>query len=89
MRVIYKYKLEYGIVHLHLDPNAEILTVAAQGNALVLWAKVDSKSEVLMLRTFAIYATGEAIPHEPQTTKYIGTVFQGDFVWHVFELLIR
>ena len=41
------------------------------------------------MMTTGDYATGEAIPHEPQTTKYIGTVFQGDFVWHVFELLIR
>lgn len=89
MRVIYKYKLEWGTTHIELDANAKVLLAAMQNGELMLWVEGDFKPDKLKRRTFSVYATGEAITQEAKDLKYISTIFESRFVWHVYELLIR
>lgn len=82
MRVIYKYPLPSAINSVALNANAEILCVQLQENVITMWALVDTDNPIIN-RTFAVYGTGNEIE---SFSKYVGTVQQNQFVWHVFEL---
>lgn len=91
MSVIYKYQLDLSKTVSHEMPEgAEILTVGLQQHEIILWARValerrghEGPKET---RTFRIYGTGHPIQDETEV-EYIGTLYDGPFVWHVFEIL--
>lgn len=66
---------------------AVIRAVAMQGKAICAWAEVpyDVGGEKLESRTFCVVPTGGDLP-EPGT--YLATIFEGPFVWHVYELTV-
>jgi hypothetical protein len=80
---IWKYELRV-VDHqtVQMPIGARILTVQVQRDALCLWAIVDQEAK-RETRIFCIFGTGERF-NRPDAT-YIGTVQDGDFVWHVFE----
>ncbi len=49
---------------------------------LTIWAQVDD-ARPLRRRTFAVVGTGHEVP---QPARFISTVQDGPFVWHVFDL---
>lgn len=51
-----------------------------------IWVEVDSDvSEEI--RTFEVYGTGHMIKAElGKARAYVGTVFEGPFVWHIYEV---
>lgn len=49
---------------------------------ICLWAEGRAESPVTM-RTFEVVPTGGDIP---DPGSYVGTVFDGPFVWHVYEV---
>jgi hypothetical protein len=57
--------------------------VAMQNGVVTLWCAVDEDSSPAS-RTFHIAGTGHVLPQDP---SYLGTVFDRQFVWHIFELL--
>ena len=60
------------------------LHVAAQYSNITVWALVDPEAPLISQR-FKIIGTGTPITitgHE----KFLGTVFQGHLVWHVFAV---
>lgn len=62
---------------------AEIVTVGLQGDSMYLWALVDpdeKREEVIKIK---VIGTGHDF--EPSGLKYLGTAFQGAWVWHVYE----
>jgi hypothetical protein len=61
---------------------AEFLSVAMQNGRLTVWAIVDPLAET-ELRQFAVYGTGQELRSKRE--DFIGTVFDGPFVWHVFK----
>ena len=65
-----------------MPSGAQILCVKTQGLGVFLWAKVNPENETEM-RSFFIMGTGNPMRHHG--TTYIGTVQDGDFMWHVFE----
>lgn len=65
--------------------NAEILKVAFVGNDLFLWALISTNMPFIDKR-IAIVGTGQEMK-EKTDFHYIDTVFQGEFVWHVFEAI--
>lgn len=86
MKSIYKYQL--SVIHfekLSLPEGAEILDIQYQDDKLMLWALVDTPVTKQVKRTFQIFGTGQAIL--PANRKYLKTVQDGAFVWHVFEVL--
>jgi hypothetical protein len=79
MKTVYKYP----VGEVQIPRGAKVLTANMQGDKVVLWAEVDT-DEVLEHRTFHVYGTGHVIP---DNACYIATVFEGVFVWHVYEVV--
>lgn len=48
---------------------------------ICLWAEVPNDGEIVT-RTFRVVPTGIAVPGG---WTYVGTAFDGPFVWHVYE----
>lgn len=83
MKTIYKYDLDIRnrqIIDLPLD--AEIIKIGFDPNKLLcIWAIVDSEAKTFLETVFYIFGTGHEVYEE---LKYLGTVNQDRFVWHVF-----
>ena len=83
---IYKYPLTNNggdLQKLELPSGAKILHFGLQDNKLYIWAKVvlDFTKE---LRFFRVVGTGCELGIN--SGEYIGTIFQGPYVWHLFEV---
>ena len=81
MKTIYKYELPTH-QRIVLPENYVVLSVGMQRDTTYLWCLVDPASNKKEVQ-FSIYGTGWDMPNDPG--KYIGTYFDGSFVWHVFE----
>ena len=84
---IWKYPVQLGDFSLAMPVGAKVLAVQPQGNAVCMWAEVNSDPDARTeTRCFFIVGTGwEMAPHH---RRYIAT-FQtqgGAFVWHLFEV---
>lgn len=79
---IWKYELEVrGMQEQWIPEGAQVLTLAVQHGRIFAWIMVDPDAEVRPW-VFEIYGTGHAIPEGQR--MFLGTVFQNQFVWHVF-----
>jgi hypothetical protein len=88
VKTIWKHWLQWtDEVMAELPKGAEVLTVGLQNDNLYLWEQHDTTSHDLPeeQRFFRIAGTGHLFPTESVRLKYIGTVFPGDLVFHVFE----
>lgn len=84
MKTIYKYPIQLvDMQFVEMPANAEIISTAMQGGVLCLWAMVDSSHNVNDSKAIAVVGTGNPFPDDVK--KFIGTVFDRNFVWHVFE----
>lgn len=81
---IWKYSVYPGGTTLRMPAGAEILCVQPQHEDICMWARVHPDSE-LETRRFRVFGTGH--PMDEGQRKYLGTaqVWNGRFVWHVFE----
>jgi hypothetical protein len=85
MRVIHKYPLSSPWQAINMPRMAQIIAVQTQRSNICLWAMFDAAdAEQLEERVFAIHGTGR-IEIEARET-YVGTVQQGPYAWHVFEV---
>jgi len=78
-RTIYKYSLTDGVISM--PKYALILKVGMQDGIPCIWVAVDPNVE-REKREFAILGTGCIIPDR---WAYIDTMFDRQYVWHVFE----
>ena len=94
MRNIFKYPLALAdLVHVDMPKGARSLSVAMQGQDIMVWALVDPKAP-LTRHCFAIRGTGHPVSPEVEQGDFIGTVFLtyftckygAPFVWHIFDL---
>ena len=83
-RRVWKFPLPLrgGVLHADMPAGARIVHVALQDGAAKCWALVDPHAEPVP-RTFVIRGTGEPVGGGE---SYIGTVFTGPLVLHVFEV---
>lgn len=90
MITIHKYTL--GRVQndqvIHMPEGAEVLTVAAQRNDAVVWARVDTLKGFTR-RVFRLIGTGHDASAEVGELRYISTfmVDEGTIVVHAFEVI--
>jgi len=82
---IYKYPIRPNIKTYELPKNARILSVGVQNGEIMIWVLVDPDAE-RENRIIEIFPTG-FVDIDNATRNFIGTVFIGDFVFHVFERL--
>lgn len=83
MKTIYKYAIKDRVV---MPSNATIKKVAYQNDYLVMWAEVDTDNQ-LEERYFKTIGTGWGLTYDGGTLTYIDTVFERDFVWHIYEYI--
>ena len=88
---IYKYVIPIldGEQEIQLIEGTQILSVQLQANSIseriCMWAGVPDSGPVVV-RSFQVVGTGEVVTGRH---RFLGTVQQGPFVWHVFEKLYR
>ena len=86
MRTIWKFLIVAGSMPVARMPRGSS-PVAAKSIAGVtwVWAIVDPTAPIVD-HQFAVQATGQEITPEVELGDYVGTVFDGPFVWHVISL---
>ncbi len=84
-RTVWKFPLPgQGINHVSMPEGAEILHFNMQDEPTI-WALVDPQREIVS-RKFQIVGTGHPLAEEEnEAFIYVGTCFQGPFVWHLFK----
>lgn len=84
MAQIWKFILQPEI-DVEMPFGAEVLSVAAQGEDICLWAKVDPVAPKES-RSFVGFGTGHEIP-DTAHLKFVGTAMLnlGSMVFHIFE----
>lgn len=94
-KAIWKFPLEpvpgRAIIETFMPPGAVLLTAAAQGGEICVWAEVDLEyaddaEEVV----FEVYGTGDNMQEENEAKRrYLGTAFlyDGAVVFHVYHVL--
>lgn len=84
---IWKFGLGMACTTYDIDmpEGAAVVHAAQQAGQFTVWALVDSEKPRTR-RTFAIYGTGWDIT-SPPNLRYIATLHEDPFVWHVFEVL--
>ena len=81
---IYKYPLELNDAQMVLlPPNYKILHVGEQNRQLTMWAAVEPSPEIVEVM-IEIIGTGN--DYNPEGKTFLGTVIQGEFVWHIFKV---
>ena len=81
MRTIHKYPLHGSLVLL--PKGAKIIEVARQGNAMQIWAEIDTEEEQFENVNIVMLGTGWNIP---ENAIHLKTVHDGEFVWHFYEV---
>jgi hypothetical protein len=86
MKTIWKFNLTLtDLQYIEMPKAAEVLTIQWQNEQACLWALVNPNAEK-ETRYFEIHSTGNPIlESDNRERKYIGTIQQLLFVWHVFE----
>ena len=82
-KIVYKYKLETFDCAIKVPKGITPLHVAVQYGNIIVWALVDPEAP-LISRRFKVIGTGTPI-NTTGDEKFLGTVFQGHLVWHVFD----
>ena len=82
MKQMWKFQVQDDGEGIPMPRFANILSAGIQPDGICIWAAVDTEMP-LELRYIEIIATGHNI-HSTDLT-FIQTVFDQDYVWHVFE----
>lgn len=83
-KTICKYEIHNGKeTHIAMPSAAKVVHADVQEGHVFIWAEVDTEANSV-LRKFSYFGTGHDIP---KNAVYIGTVFQGEYVWHIYEIL--
>ena len=85
-KVVYKYEIRGDERPIQMPADATIVHVAEQDSRLMLWAEhiLPDENTSVAVRKFSVFGTGHQIPFG---AEYVGTFFNGPFVFHVYEIL--
>lgn len=82
-KVIYKYELTSEVL---LPKGAIVLKAGLQNGVVYIWALIDPNEKTHIERKFDVVGTGHQFEHEYLTHRYVDMVFDGPFVWHIWEV---
>ena len=86
MKTIWKFSLYTdNVQQIEMPGLSHVLCFQKQDGEICIWAEVNDELPKVT-RTFKIVMTGEELPDED--LRYIGTVQDGAFVWHLFEIIL-
>lgn len=87
-QTVYKYCLGNKLgqeVTIKLPVGAKVIKVAFQNEEIHIWVLRHEEPRWLENRTFLVTGTGWNIPF-PMEVIHLDSIFEDDFVWHVFEV---
>lgn len=86
MSTIFKYPIDIkDEQHVTMSAWSRFLSVGYDPSGqLCVWAEVNPDLKPPIDRTIWIVGTGGEMPFMQQKSRFLGTVLDGDFVWHVF-----
>lgn len=83
-KVIHKYPLQIGTkVSFEVPTTTKAFHVGMQGGQPHVWVEKILPCADTKIMHFYVAATGEPMPYAAQ---YRGTVHQGHYVWHIYEV---
>ena len=84
-KVIYKYSLgKLGHSKVLMHRGARVLSCGMQGGTCQVWAVVNPQA-TQVVHDFFVCGTGHPSDEISFATTFVGTVFDGPLVWHVFD----
>jgi hypothetical protein len=83
MKVIYKYELTSEVL---LPKDSLVLKAGIQNGGVYIWALVDPNEQTHIQREFIVVGTGHPFEYEYLKHRFVDTVFDGPFVWHIWEV---
>ncbi len=83
MRTIYKYGFSRSV---ELPIDSQVLKVGMQNGIMYMWVLVDPNQKQASYRNFEIIGTGHSFEFDYLTHTYIDSLFDGPFVWHIWEV---
>ncbi len=84
--VIYKYPVPEFNCTIYMPTDARIINAEYQADGkLYLWAEIDPDEVGRQHRNIQVIGTGHTV--EKVSRSYIKTVYDGPFVWHIYEVL--
>ena len=83
MKVIYKYPLESTVL---LPKDSLVLKAGMKENTMCIWVLLDPNEKIHSQRNFEIIGTGQPFAHEYLKHRFVDTLFDGPFVWHIWEV---
>jgi len=86
-RVVHKYPLPIEAEpFIPMPLGAQVLSVQVQRDEPMVWALVDPRQTVMMRHWFWVLNTGTPVDWDPsEDSRFIGTVQNGGFVFHVWD----
>jgi hypothetical protein len=85
-RVVHKYPLQIGAITSFEVPSRNYITaVGMSGGVPCIWMEVDLDTPG-EIQSFEVLGTGWPIPNGDPMPVHVGTLFQGQFVWHVYQV---
>lgn len=81
---IWKFEIPLQDKKAQMPAGAQILSVGVQGDEIMVWA-VCNPNHPFVTRYFPIFGTGFEMNLQDRGRPFLGTVFQGPYVWHVFD----
>jgi hypothetical protein len=85
VRTIHKFPLSFtdGWQTVEMQSSVRPVLVAMQHGVPTLWCDVDADADgVAFKREFCVVGTGHTAPSDGE---HVGSVIDGQFVWHIFE----
>lgn len=86
MKRIFKYEFGLSDNEIKMPLAAQILKADKQNNNFYIWALVDD-TFAHEYKKFKVIGTGHVIEEDLDNLKYINTIFDNQFVWHLFEVI--
>lgn len=84
--IIFKYEIDLcAPTTLELPVDAKVLTGQFQGKKICLWIEIDLTAPKVQ-RQFIVFGTG--MKFWERQFKYISTIQEPGFVWHIYEVNI-
>lgn len=85
MKKVYKYKIDLSHTQSIMLPLGTLfLSVQLQLGCLTMWCLVSPQEKIESQHQIYIFGTGHEVDC-PETSIYLGTVQEGNFVWHLFS----
>lgn len=84
---VHKYILNFdGITKLKLPKNAEVRVCNTDyRDRFCVWIEEDPEQTELENRYFLVLSDGASMS-EGWNPRYVGTIFEEGFVWHIYEI---